>query len=107
MPICYNCQAIRVVSVNEIFNDKCRHVRLKYHSIWELLEKNVITIFDVRSLENLTDLMIKGLSRALVENTSIGMRPCPTLVGSTVTKILPTNEEIPNNGFKGKNKLLE
>lgn len=68
----------------------------------KLRNSGVITILEVRLLENLTDLMIKDLSRALVDKTSRGMRLWPTLFGSPATEPLPIDEAILNRGSKGK-----
>lgn len=91
--------------MNYIFNDKFRHVWLRHHCIRELLDKDV-TILDVRSLDNLFEIMTKGFSRIFVENTSRRVWLWPTLLGSLAMKILLTSVEILNHGSKEKKKLL-
>lgn len=48
---------------NNIYNDKSRHISIRHWYVQELIANEVITIIYVKYVNNLTDPLIKGLSR--------------------------------------------
>ena len=62
---------------NNMYNGKSRHICLKHYTIRHLLSTGVISLDDVKSKENIADLLTKGLNRELVEKSSRGMRLKP------------------------------
>ena len=66
-------QATIVRAKNKIYNEKSRHVRLKYKIIKQLLDVEIISLDDVRSELNISDPFTNLLGKKLVENTSRGM----------------------------------
>jgi len=66
-------QAIIVRAKTKIYNEKSRHIRLRYKIIKQLLDDGIIPLDYVRSELNISDLFTKPLRRKLVENTSRGM----------------------------------
>ncbi|PHT81111.1 hypothetical protein T459_14126 [Capsicum annuum] len=60
-----------------MYNDKSCHIRQRHNTVRELLYSGVITVYYVKSKDNVSDPLTKGLSREEVERTSkgIGLRP--------------------------------
>ena len=58
---------------NDLYNGKKRTMSIHNTHVSSLLKRNVISVIDVRSQENLADPFTKGLTRELVEKTSVGM----------------------------------
>ncbi|PHT39272.1 hypothetical protein CQW23_22845 [Capsicum baccatum] len=56
-----------------MYNGKSRHIRRRHNTIRELLSSGIITIDYVKSKDNVSDPLTKGLSREGVERTSKGM----------------------------------
>ncbi|PHU14714.1 hypothetical protein BC332_15919 [Capsicum chinense] len=56
-----------------MYNGKSRHIRQRHNTIRELLSSGIITIDYVKSKDNVSDPLTKGLSREGVEKTSKGM----------------------------------
>ena len=56
-----------------MYNGKSRHIRRRHNTVRQLISSGVISIDYVRSKDNVLDLLIKGLSRELVEKSSRGM----------------------------------
>ena len=61
----------RVGSV--IYNGKSRRIRRRHNTVRQLISGGVISINYVRSKDNVSDPLTKGLSRELVEKSSRGM----------------------------------
>ncbi|KAF3639018.1 putative aspartyl aminopeptidase-like, partial [Capsicum annuum] len=74
-PICIHCDSQAKIgrAGSMIYNDKSRHIRQRHNTIRELLSSGIITVDYVKSNNNVSDPLIKGLSRERVENTSKGM----------------------------------
>ncbi|PHT54170.1 hypothetical protein CQW23_08632 [Capsicum baccatum] len=74
-PICihYDRQAAIGRAGSMMYNGKSRHIRRRYNTIRKLLSSGIITIDYVKSKDNVSDPLTKGLSRELVERTSKGM----------------------------------
>ena len=56
-----------------MYNEKSRHVRWIHNTIKKLLSSEIITIDYVKSSDNVSDPLTKGLVREGVERTSKGM----------------------------------
>ena len=56
-----------------MYNGKSRHIRRRHNSVRQLISSRVISIDYVRSKDNVSDPLTKGLSRELVEKSSRGM----------------------------------
>ena len=60
-----------------MYNGKSRHIRRRHNTVRQLISSRVISIDYVRSKDNVSDPLTKGLSRELVEKSSRGMRLWP------------------------------
>ena len=60
-----------------MYNGKSRHIRRRHNTIRQLLSTGVISVDFVKYLDNIADLVTKGLNRELVEKSSKGMRLKP------------------------------
>ena len=60
-----------------MYNGKSRHIRRRHNTIRQLLSTGVISVDYVKSKDNFTDPLTKGLNRELVEKLSNGMRLKP------------------------------
>ncbi|PHT61769.1 hypothetical protein T459_34373 [Capsicum annuum] len=60
-----------------MYNGKSHHIRRRHNTVRELLSSGIITIDYVKSKDNVSDPLTKGLSREGVERTSkeMGLRP--------------------------------
>ncbi|PHT51347.1 hypothetical protein CQW23_11094 [Capsicum baccatum] len=60
-----------------MYNDKSHHIRRRHNTVRELLSSGIITVNYVKSKDNVSDSLTKGLSREGVERTSkgTGLRP--------------------------------
>ena len=56
-----------------MYNGKSRHIRRRHNTVRQLISSGVISIDYVRSKDNMSDPLTKGLSRELVEKSSRGM----------------------------------
>ncbi|GJU41156.1 DNA polymerase zeta catalytic subunit-like protein [Tanacetum coccineum] len=62
---------------NIMYNGKSRHIRCRHNSIRQLLSIGVISIYYVKSTDNIADPLTKGLNKELVSKSSKGMRLKP------------------------------
>ena len=60
-----------------MYNGKFRHIRRRHNTIKQLLSIRIISIDYVKSKDNITDPLTKGLNRELVGKSSRGMRLKP------------------------------
>ena len=67
-------QATIARAKNKIYNEKSRHIHLRYKIVKQLLDDGIISPDYVRSELNISDPFTKPLGRKLVENTLKGMR---------------------------------
>lgn len=60
-----------------MFNDKSRHIHRKHNNVKQLISTRVILIDNVKSNNNITDSLTKGLNNEIVEKSSrgIGLKP--------------------------------
>ena len=70
-----------------MYTGKYRHIRRKHNTVRELLSSGIITIDYVKSKDNVSDPLTKGLSREGVERTSkgISLRPRTSQHGGNST----------------------
>ncbi|PHT66123.1 hypothetical protein T459_30548 [Capsicum annuum] len=78
-PVCIHYDNQVAIGRAEImmYNGKSRHIRWRYYTIRELLSSGIITIDYVKSKDNVSDPLTKGLSREGEERTSkeMSLRP--------------------------------
>ena len=56
-----------------MYNGKSRHIRRRHNTVRQLLSSGIITIDYVKSSDNVSDPLTKGLVREAVEISSKGM----------------------------------
>ena len=56
-----------------MYNGKSRHIRRRHNTIRQLLSSGIIRIDYVKSSDNVSDPLTKGLVRETVERSSMGM----------------------------------
>jgi hypothetical protein len=66
----YSLISIEIASDNQgaIFNvsnpvtkKRLKHINIRYHYIWELVETNVVRLLYIQGMENLADILTKNL----------------------------------------------
>ncbi|PHT98486.1 hypothetical protein BC332_32565 [Capsicum chinense] len=77
-PVCIHCDSQAVIgrAGSMMYNGKSRHIRRRNNTIRELLSSAIITVDYVKSKNNVSDSLTKGLTREGVERTSkeMGLR---------------------------------
>ena len=74
-PICIHCDSQAAIgrAGSVMYNGKSRHIRRRHNTIRQLLSSGIITIDYVKSSDNVSDPLTKGLVREAVERSSKGM----------------------------------
>ncbi|KAF3644948.1 ER auxin binding protein 1 precursor [Capsicum annuum] len=74
-PVCIHCdsQATLDKAGSMMYNGKSHHIRRRHNTVRELRSNGIITVDYVKSKDNVSDPLTKGLSRVGVERTSKGM----------------------------------
>ena len=74
-PVCIHCDSQAAIgrAGSMMYNGKSRHIRQRYNTVRELLSSGIITVNYVKSKDNVSNPLTKGLSREGVERTSKGM----------------------------------
>ena len=74
-PICIHCDNQFAIgrTQNSMYNGKSRHIHRRHNTIKQLLSIGVISLYYVKSKDNIADSLTKGLNRELVENSYGGM----------------------------------
>ena len=88
-PLCIHCDSTATIGTTEriLYNGMSRHIHLRHNSVRQLLSTGVITIDFIRSKDNTTDPLNKGLTRELVDKLSKGMGLKPIIkVGTKETQ---------------------
>ena len=77
--ICIHCECQSAIgrAQNNMYNGESRHIHRKHNTIRQLLSTGVTSLDYVRSKDSISDMLIKGLNRELVEKPSRGMRLKP------------------------------
>ncbi|PHT58063.1 hypothetical protein CQW23_00426 [Capsicum baccatum] len=88
-PICIHCDSQAAIGRvgSMMYNGKSRHIRQRHNTVRELLSSEIITVDYVKSKNNVSDPLIKGLSREGLERTSrgMGLRPRTSQHGGNST----------------------
>ncbi|PHU06891.1 hypothetical protein BC332_23380 [Capsicum chinense] len=88
-PVCIHCDIQAAIGRERgmMYNAKSRHISWRHNTIRELLSNGIITVNYVKSKDNRSDPLIKGLSREGVERTSkgMGLRPRTSQHGGNST----------------------
>ncbi|PHT40057.1 hypothetical protein CQW23_18911 [Capsicum baccatum] len=78
-PVCIRCDSQAVIgrAGSMMFHGKSHHIRRRHNTVRKLLFSGIITVYSVKSKDNVSDPLTKNLSREGVERTSkgIGLRP--------------------------------
>ncbi|PHU02785.1 hypothetical protein BC332_28036 [Capsicum chinense] len=78
-PVCIHCDTQATIDRkgSMMYNGKSYHIRWRHNTVRELLSTGNIIIDYVKSKDNVSDLLIKGLYREGVERISkgLGLRP--------------------------------
>ena len=61
------------MALNQVYNGKKRHIRIRYEYVRHLIKNGVLTLEYVKSEMNLADPTTKGLSRKQILDSSRGM----------------------------------
>ncbi|CAN1806123.1 Retrovirus-related Pol polyprotein from transposon TNT 1-94 [Linum perenne] len=74
-PISIHCDSQAAIGRAEsvMYNGKSRHIRRRHNTVRQLISSGVISIDYVKSKDNVSDPLTKGLSRDVVEKSSRGM----------------------------------
>ena len=74
-PICIHCDSQAAIgrAGSIMYNGKSRHIKRRHNSVRQLLSSGIITIDYVKSKDNVSDPLRKGLNREGVEKSSTGM----------------------------------
>jgi hypothetical protein len=74
-PICihYDSQSAIGRAQSYMYNGKSRHIRRRHNSVKQLLSNGIISIDYIKSKDNITNPLIKGLSGEHVNCSSRGM----------------------------------
>ena len=69
----YDSQSTIGRAHNDMYNGKSRHIRRRHNTVRQLLSNGIISIDYIKSKDNLTDPLTKGLTREQVNCTLRGM----------------------------------
>ncbi|KAF3634704.1 hypothetical protein FXO37_26347 [Capsicum annuum] len=88
-PVCIHCDSQATIGRvgSMMYNGKSRHIRRRHNTVRELLSSGIITVDYIKSKDNVSDPLTKGLSREGVEIISkgIGLRPRTSQHGGNST----------------------
>ncbi|PHU06732.1 hypothetical protein BC332_23221 [Capsicum chinense] len=88
-PVCIHCDCQAAIgrAGSMMYNDRSRHIRRRHNTVRELLSSGIITVYYVKSKDNVSDPLTKDLSREVVERNSkgMGLRPRTSQHGSNST----------------------
>ena len=59
---CDNQSAIHLCK-NSTFHSRSKHIDVRYHWIWEILDSKLLTLENVHTSDNGTDMLTKALSK--------------------------------------------
>ena len=69
----YDSQSAIGRAQNHMYNGKSRHIRRRHNTVRQLSSNGIISIDYIKSKENITDPLTKGLTKELVYSSSKGM----------------------------------
>ena len=64
--LCDNQSCIKMTK-NPVFHDKSKHIEIKYHFIWDMVQKGAIKLKYVPTEEQVADVLAKPLARVKFE----------------------------------------
>ena len=69
-PICIHCDSQIAIgrAGSVMYNDKSRHIRQRHNSVRKLLSSEIIIIDCVKSKDNVSDPLTKGLTKRELRN---------------------------------------
>ncbi|PHU20432.1 hypothetical protein BC332_11583 [Capsicum chinense] len=86
--VCIHCDSQATIgrAGSMMYNRKSCHIRQRHNTVRKLLSSGIITVDYVKSKDNVSDPLIKGLSREGVKRTSkgMGLRPRTSQHGDSV-----------------------
>ncbi|PHT40589.1 hypothetical protein CQW23_19443 [Capsicum baccatum] len=87
-PLCIHCDSQETIGKagSMMYNGKSRHIRRRHSTVKNLLSSGIIIVDYVKSKDNVSDPLTKGLSREGVERTSKGMGLRPRMSQHGVTQ---------------------
>ncbi|GJZ30399.1 zinc finger, CCHC-type containing protein [Tanacetum coccineum] len=92
--ICCDSAATLTKAYNQIYNGKSRHLGVRHNIICELITNGVVSIEFLRSQQNLTDHLTKGLARDLVLKSAEGMEKYDPELNILVKTLLFLNAKV-------------
>ena len=74
-PICIHCDSKSAIGKAQsyMYNGKSRHIRQRHNTVKQLLSNSIISIYYIKSKDNIADPLTKGLSEKHVNCSSRGM----------------------------------
>ncbi|KAF3676472.1 putative aspartyl aminopeptidase-like [Capsicum annuum] len=88
-PVCIHCDSQAAIgrAGSMMYNGKSRHIRRRNNTVRKLLSSEIIIVDYIKSKDNVSDPLTKGLSREGVERTSkgMGLRPRTSQHGDNST----------------------
>jgi hypothetical protein len=82
---CDNQSCIKLTE-NLVFHDRSKHIKMRYHYVWDMVQKNVLSIQYIPTTEQTTNIFTKPLSLTkfvyfrdklgVAENASLAEREC-------------------------------
>ncbi|PHU09637.1 hypothetical protein BC332_21497 [Capsicum chinense] len=87
-PVCIHCDSQAAIgrAGSMMYNGKSHHIRRRHNTVRKLLSTGIITVDYVKSKDNVSNPLTKGLSRERVERTSKGMGLRPGTSQHNVTQ---------------------
>jgi hypothetical protein len=58
---CDNQSCIQI-SENPVFHDRSKHIEMRYHYVWDMVQKNILSVQYVSTTEQTADILTKPLS---------------------------------------------
>jgi hypothetical protein len=52
---------------NHVFHDRSKHIEIKYHYIWDMVQRGVVELQYISTDEQIGDILTKPLSRVKYE----------------------------------------
>ena len=66
-PLCMDNQGAIFLSVNPVVDRRTKHIDIRYHYIREMVEKGAVSIFYVRTEDQLADSLTKNVPHSILE----------------------------------------
>ena len=85
----YDNQSCVKLSENHVFHDRSKHIEIRYHYVWDMVQQRATSLRYISTDEQTADVLTKPLSRmnfeyfrdkpGVVENASLAERECWSL----------------------------